>query len=697
MCSCGGVARGDEVAVTVGERTISPGRGRAQTGSVTTEPAQRMQARTRPTSPAVALAATIAMATAVTPATRSLAQDHRFVDATDAVGLGPEVVGTGVARAIFADVNADGWPDVIVNRHRVFLNLPDGTRAEGGDSPDGGASAPAPSPIGRRFVEVPECGLPTDDVANLAVVFADLDNDGSLDAFLGRNLDYHHPTFVDRGLRTGWMRGHGDGRFGPELQTIPAAPPATTIAVAVADVDLDGRLDLFLGNSYVAYGASYDAFSNDLLMQAAWPIENAAEGEPSMRWTWMRRPLPSDGEPFIEDEDLGGRPSYGVLIAWLEGDARAPHLLELSYGRRWNRAWEAAGPEDAPTLRFRDVAPALGIDGDAIRHGLYPESTKVLFRERYNVEREDEKPFRANGNTFDMSVGDIDDDGDFDLFITEITHGWAGDSSDRSRFLVNQASDRGRLGFLQIDEANVDRVPADTDRWNQGDLFSALADLDQDGHLDLLISSGDYPDNQRLRYYRGTGQGTFVDMTSAVGLDHDGSQQLSLADVDLDGDLDIIVGQTFFRYTAEMREGREPRLRLFLNEPPADHHSLTIRLRGSEAPVVAAEGGGGEPGMSGPAIVAAGSVNRDALGTIVRATIECADGSVTTMQRQVVGIGGHAGKQDDFLVHFGLGLAERVRLLEIVWPNRERTMQSFEEVPAGRYTLPFNGELSTAD
>ncbi|MFW5652590.1 MAG: CRTAC1 family protein [Planctomycetota bacterium] len=512
-------------------------------------------------------------------------------------------------------------------------------------------------------------------------VFADFDNDGVLDALVARNLDYHREGFVDDGTRTGWMRGNGDGTFGPEINIITAAPAATTLCAAVADVDLDGWLDLFLGNSYLAYGSSYEGFPNDLLMQAVWPISSSAEtgAGATTRQTWVRRPLPSDGEPFTMDEDLGGRPTYGAIIAWLDADASAPHLIELSYGRRWNRAWAASGPEDNPTLRWEERARKLGIDGDEIRHGRYPEWTKQLFRERFNVEREDEQPFRANGNTFDASVGDIDNDGDFDLFITEITHGWAGDSSDRTAFAVNRQAESGELRFERDPALSVDRVPEDTDRWNQGDLFSALADLNHDGHLDLLISSGDYPDDQRLRFYRGTADGTFVEATSEVGLDHDGSQQLSLADFDRDGDLDILVGQTFFRYTTEMREGRQPRMRLFMNESPGNRHALVLRFDGRSDLISVNEDT--EP------------ANRRGLGVIVRMVSRSDDGTEVVQQRQLVGIGGHAGKQNDFIVHFGLADDQVADRLEVVWPNEQRTTDVFEQVQAGEYLVRIGGGL----
>ncbi|MHC4273628.1 MAG: CRTAC1 family protein [Planctomycetota bacterium] len=565
------------------------------------------------------------------------APGHRFIDATGEVGLGPEVVGTGISRCCFADLNGDGWADAVVDRHRVLLNLPDETGA---------------SRIGRRFAEVADCGLPPPQRGDI-VVFADIDNDGRLDAVVTRYVDLHNEGWTDDGRRTAWLPGRGDGTFG-EARPIASAPPATTSAVAVGDVNRDGLLDLWLGNWYVHYGESLAGYPNDLLIQKppGWQAHRLPPGP--------RADLDVD-----EDTDAGGRPTYGAVIADLDGRG-LPELLALNYGRRWNRChlWTAA--EDGGAPLWADIAPQAGLDGDDIRHGRHPEWLQERAREDPRFDRADEKPFRANGNTFDGAVGDIDGDGDFDLFLSEITHSWAGDSSDRSRFGLNRVADTGRLEFGSDPRLTVDRIPPDRRDWNQGDLFCALADMDNDGRLDLLLSSGDYPDDQRLRLFRRQADGTFADVTAEVGLDHDGSQMISLADVEGDGDLDILVGQTFFRYSEEMKAGREPRLRLFVNETPAENHALVLRLEG-------------DPQVG---------TNRDALGAVVQATVGDA-----TMQRQVIGIGGHSGKQQGFAVHLGLGPAAGVDELTVTWPDAARTTQTFAGVAAGQYTLRQGGSL----
>lgn len=539
-----------------------------------------------------------------------------MLDVTDAVGLGPTVVPEVVPRVAFVDLNRDGWVDVVVNRHRVFLNTKDSN-----------------SPIGRRFAEIPasKTGL-QEPLPGTATVFADLDNDGQLDALVSESCQTDDPKWKDPGRRTRWYRGRGDGTFmAPRF--LPT-PPRPTIAIGVGDVNRDGKLDVFFANSYKA-GDTYEGFPGDLLMNLG-------------RAGWTRVALPGDDVPFDEDRDLGPRPTYGAMIATLDG--KTPGILELSYGRRWNRFWTKRGTQ------WHDDAPKLGLDGDANRTGVYPDWLLEYAKMHPQFPTKPEKPFRANGNTFDASVNDVDGDGRFDVFLSEITHAWAGDSSDRSRLLF-QAPDGT---FATRAEFNVDRIPTDQ-RWNQGDLFSELVDMDCDGLVDLLISSGDYPD-QHLHFFKQFPGGGFVAADGNLGVVHDGSQQISLGDIDRDGAPDLIVGQTFFRLNTEQIGGRSPHLRVLVNRMTQGRKSFNLRLTGDGK-----------------------RVNRDALGAIVKVRLE--NGS--RMQRELVGIGGHAGKQHDFVTFFGLGDVAQVKEVQVCWPDKPQTVQTLGSVSPGDYELKF--------
>lgn len=577
-----------------------------------------------------------------------------FSEATAELGLD----GLKGPHCCFVDLNNDGRPDAVIGRNRVFLNRADDEAAQV-----------------VRFEEVESPGLPAFQTGDIAV-FADLDNDGTKDCVWTRYLDVHADNYeppAEGPTKTAWLRGNGDGTFGGPLGTwevIKPAQEATTAAVAVGDVDRDGRLDLYLGNWYVRYGGGLEGVRNQLLLATG--VDGAAFADAAVVFA-------NRDAAFEEDRDGAGRPTYGVLIADLlrrEGEDRLPELLDLNYGRRWNRLWEVERMDDG--LLLSDAAPGLRLDGDEIRHGRHPDWLKERAKTDARFDRADEKPFRANGNTFDAAVGDIDNDGDFDLFVAEITHGWAGESSDRSRFLVQEQVLRDPAEpwvrvtrFESPARLSVDRVPRDPTvrSWNQGDIYAELADFDLDGRLDLLLCSSDYPDEQRLRIYRQQADGTFSDITSWVGIDHVGAGQPSLADIDGDGDVDIMVGQSFNRLRREQREGREARVRVYLNQA-ADGElggALVLRLEGD----------------------ASRGVARDALGAVVRMTAVIG-GERVTQSRQLIGIGGHQGKQMDCIVHFGLGDAAAAERVEIEWPAPEQTVTVLEDLEAGTHMVRLN-------
>lgn len=570
----------------------------------------------------------------------AFAQQLRFDDATARVGLEDGQVPISASHVAAVDLDGDGYDDLVVDRSRVFMNRPDG---------DGG----------RRFVEVVEHGLPSLRRGDV-VVFADLDNDGHADAIIARSLDVHADGYEPPEDGTprvlAWLSGNGDGTFGSPLGAfteIDAATPGTTAALAVGDVNSDGLLDIVVGQWYVRYGASLEGYANDVLVQQR-------DG------TFERLALPVDGVPFDPETDEGGRPTYGVVVAHVLGDGardNTPQILELNYGRRWNRLWLFG--EDGT---WRDVAPRVKLDGDAITHGRYPPWLKERAKTDARFDRPDERPFRSNGNTFDAAVGDVDGDGAFDVLLAEITHGWAGDSSDPTRILLRRDGVAGPL-FVADGRHSLDRSPPDPtiQSWNQGDIYGALADLDLDGRLDVLVCSSDYPDNQRLRLWRQQGDGSLVDITSWVGIDHIGAGQVALLDFDGDGDLDIAVGQGFNRLGAAQRAGRTPRLRLFENRAESlGRSSLVLRLVGDPA----------------------SGINRDALGAVVRITTVL-DGAMVSRVGQVIGAGGHQGKQGTLALHFAVDEAG-ARRVEVTWPDARGTTTVLHDVEPGRHTIRFD-------
>lgn len=119
-------------------------------------------------------------------------------------------------------------------------------------------------------------------------------------------------------------------------------------------------------------------------------------------------------------------------------------------------------------------------------------------------------------------AADFDNDGDVDLFAP---HDWTGGDGGRNWLLVNGAgagfSDRAAAAGLETGPVGPEYVPAG----------GQAVDFDEDGWVDILFGS---------RLMRNGGDGTFSDVSAAAGLVARADQGLKLADVDLDGDLDLI-------------------------------------------------------------------------------------------------------------------------------------------------------------
>ncbi|HEX6882815.1 MAG TPA: CRTAC1 family protein [Planctomycetota bacterium] len=194
------------------------------------------------------------------------------------------------------------------------------------------------------------------------------------------------------------------------------------------------------------------------------------------------------------DTHLGARwllnLAYMTIGEWPEG-VPAEHRIE-----------PATFASDAPFPRFRDVAPELGLNLDSPSGGVASE--------------------------------DFDGDGRLDLFVT------TSDPLGQARLFL--ARDDG--GFVErTSEAGLVGIV--------GGLNLTQADYDSDGDVDVLVLRGGWmlgrlgEQPKSLLENQGPEQpGRFLDVTFAAGLGevHYPSQTGDWADHDLDGDLDLYVG-----------------------------------------------------------------------------------------------------------------------------------------------------------
>ncbi len=567
-----------------------------------------------------------------------------FIDISSPAGL----AGYGAQNVLFSDLDGDGYPDVILGNtwagrsNALLLNrpAPGGGRVFADFTSTSGIDAPAPS-SGTRTADFFAVG--------------DADNDGCPDLFSGKYSEFEKPRTdpktgailkgpdgrtlyekADDGQRSELLLNDCRARFRTVAASGVGTHAETTTSAEFLDYDNDGTLDLFTGNWYKEYGVSYISYPSRLYRG----LGDGRLGEVTEKAGLLT--LPTEGKPD------SSRPVYGVYHCDYDGDGDED-LLVPSYGRQANRLWRNNGDGT-----FADAAPATGFDGDEIRHGRYPAALK----------REPEPEWRSHGNTFAAACADYDNDGDMDVFLGDITHYWAGEASDLSVLLENQGPRKG-YAFKRRPEL-IKRVHT-AKAWNQGDMRAAWLDFDNDGLLDLLISSGDYPDGQYLRLFRQVRPGAFEDVTDQAGFDWESSAGVAVADYDRDGRLDVLAGKSWMRMPADRRTGKQPAPALFHNQAGGGNHWLEITLKGKGA----------------------GGANASAIGARVRLT---AGGRTQT--REVLAAGSAGTQAGPFTLHFGLGKAARAEKLEIRWGGRGgRTV--YYDVPADRfaYADEASGEL----
>ena len=138
----------------------------------------------------------------------------------------------------------------------------------------------------------------------------------------------------------------------------------------------------------------------------------------------------------------------------------------------------------------------------------------------------------AGVDTFGLSGGavadDFNGDGLFDLVVTS----W--EPSVSAKYFINQGD-----GTFDESDANLEGI--------KGGLNMMQADYDNDGDLDLFITRGAWLKNAGRHpnsLLENDGKGNFVDVTYSVGLAEPAypTQTAGWADYDLDGDLDLFVG-----------------------------------------------------------------------------------------------------------------------------------------------------------
>ena len=429
---------------------------------------------------------------------------------------------------------------------------------------------------------------------NWGISWADYDQDGDPDLFI-TNYDDDKPNEL--------FKNNGDGTFTAETNGPIVTDIGNSVGSSWGDYDNDGDLDLYVTNTIGIANFLY---------------RNNGDG------TFQR----------IQDDPIVSSYGYSHGVSW--GDYDNDGYLDLFitdfFSTKFNHLYH--NNQDG-TFSEITTSPVV-LDARSSVSGSWSDYDNDGDLDLFvaNTNNENNLLYRNNGggdfvkitsgaivNDGGKSVGgswgDIDNDGDFDLFVAN--------SGGQNNFLYKNNGDgtftKVASGILVNHSGN-----------SHG---SSFGDFDNDGDLDLVVTNDADEDNF---YYVNNGDGTFEAAHNDFSSDGGQSFGVASADFDLDGDLDLYVvnhgnNQNFF-----YRNDRD------ISKSLINYSQACVALIGTVS-------------------------NNIAIGATVsvRANIFGVD---TWQTRQVTGqSGGGLSSQNDILQHFGLGDATQIDEIIITWPS----------------------------
>jgi len=509
------------------------------------------------------------------------------------------------------------------------------------------------------------------ETTGCGVAFYDYDNDGWLDIFLVNGTRLEGFPKGEEPI-SHLFKNNRDGTFTDVTLKAGLAHSGWGQAVCIGDYDNDGFDDLFVtyfGKNVLYHNNGDGTFTN--------VSERAGVAGAKVRW--------GSGCAFV-DYDRDGR--LDLFVAnYIDLDLATAPVPE-SGPCLYKGIMVACGP---PGLNggknilyhnngdgtFSDVSDAAGISGANGTYGLgvltadfdndgWPDiyvandsTASALYQNKKNgkfvdvgleagcVLSPDGKPQAGMG----VAAADYDLDGNLDIVKTN----FAGDTP-------SLYHNRGNWNFE--DTTFTAGLGKHTQYLGWG---CGFIDFDNDGWPDILLCNGHvYPEVEQLKteagyaqrklFYRNLRNGRFEDISTQLGLgisDPVAARGCAFGDFDNDGDVDVVVNPV------------NDYPQLLRCDSKLENNWLKVKTIGTKS-------------------------NRSGIGARLKCVSRPSDEKDIHQQIDEVRSGGSYYSQNDLRVHFGLGNADKVQLLEIRWPSGQ--IDQLKNISANQLIFVKEGE-----
>jgi enediyne biosynthesis protein E4 len=509
------------------------------------------------------------------------------------------------------------------------------------------------------------------ETTGCGVAFYDYDNDGWLDIFLvnGTRLEGFP---AGQAPSSHLFKNNRDGTFTDVTAQAGLLHSGWGQGVCIGDYDNDGYEDLFV--TYFGKNVLYHNNGNGTFTDVT---EKAGIGGNGKRW--------NTGCAFV-DYDRDGH--LDLFVA---------NYIDLNLAT-------APVPESGPCL-YKGVMVACGPPGlNGGKNILYRNNGNGTFTDV----TEQAGILDANG-TYGLGVltADFDNDGWPDIYV----------ANDSTASALYQNKKNGKF----VDIAMEAGCALSADGKPQAGMGISAADYDLDGNLDIVKTNfaGDTPS-----LYHNIGGATFEDATFAAGLGRH-TQFLGWGcgffDMDNDGWPDILIcnGHVYPEVEQLKTEAGYPQQKLLYKNQRNGHFDDVSMQAGPGITVPVASRGCafGDFDNDGDMDVVVNTVNdypqllrcdsasghnwikvrtigtksnRSGIGARLRCVTHPPDEPKPHQQIDEVRSGGSYISQNDLRVHFGLGKAEKVDVLEIRWPSGQ--VDTLKDVKANQLIYVREGE-----